>query len=75
MKKLFVVLALAGVMAACGGNEKKLSDAEVQEFANRIIECEMTDSEDDDAELKAEFDKLSKEDQARVKAAYEKMSE
>lgn len=85
MKKLFLLLALAGVMVACGDKKENKKDEAAKANTEKVEETDPVDAlvkktvkavqaEDYAAleSLEAEYEKLSKEDQAKFDAAIEK---
>lgn len=60
MKKLFLVLAMAGVMAACGGEEKK-DDA--KSLAKQTFEAIQSEDVEALEALNKKFEALSEADQ------------
>jgi hypothetical protein len=85
MKKLFLLLALAGVMVACGDKKENKKDEAAKANTENVEKADPVDAlvkkavkalqaEDYAAleSLEAEYNKLSKEDQAKFDAAMEK---
>ena len=71
MKKLFLVLAMAGVMAACGGEEKKKED--VKSLAKQTVEAVMSNDMEALDALEKKVEALSEADQEAFKAEVEKL--
>ena len=82
MKKLFLLLALAGVMVACGDKKENKKDEAAKANTENVEKTDPVDAlvkktvkaveaQDEAAleSLKAEYDKLSKEDQAKFDEA------
>ena len=72
MKKLFVVLALAGVMAACGGNEKK---EDPKALAKQAFEALQNEDYEAFEAIGAKVEKLSEAEQAEVEKELTKLME
>jgi hypothetical protein len=85
MKKLFLLLALAGVMVACGDKKENKKDEAAKANTENVEKADPVDAlvkktvkaiEAQDeaalASIMAEYEKLSKEDQAKFDAAMEK---
>lgn len=62
MKKLFLVLALAGVMAACGGEEKKAAN-DPKALAKEAFEAIQSEDVEALEALNEKFEALSEADQ------------
>lgn len=77
MKKLFLLLAIAGVMASCGGEEKKSVEEQVKAYVNEMeAAVEAGDQEKFEKiteEMEAWYEGLSDADQAAAKKVMESM--
>ena len=67
MKKIFIILAFAGVMAACGGEGKKqAADEQEKSLAEQIIEARANGDDEQLGLLMVQFYELPQEEQDAI---------